>query len=413
MSINARSANVGLSDDVVEAWIGLRRYIERSDFSGFDPYDALNSPLLRACTLGTAAGRIAMIQALKLSPVNLRPVLGVPPGRNPKALALLLEGYARIAGTGYGGGACDQMARLVQLLSDSRTKTASGHGWGYNFDWQSRAFFVPKYTPSVVCSAFAGHALLDAWERTGTARYLDLAVPIGSFFLRDLNRIPEGDSFCFSYTPLDNYAVHNANLLGVSLLMRLGRVTGRQQLVEAASGALAYTMKHQHEDGSWYYSERPSSQWIDSFHTGFNLESLRWCLECSGLSQFENAYRAGVEFYAKTFFLADGTPKYFSDRTYPIDIHAAAEAISFFSSAGSEYRPLAGTILTWTLLHMRNRNGSFGYRKGRVLSVRIPYMRWSESWMFRALAAYLAGWPDHRDSRVTGAHQTNGTYLYS
>src|SRR6185503_10951900 len=115
------------------------------------------------------------------------------------------------------------------------------------------------------------HALLDVWETLHDQRALDLAAPIAQFFLRDLNRTPDGEAFCFSYTPVDKYAVHNANLLGASLLIRLYNVTRDCVLREAAMAALSYSMKYQREDGSWFYSERSGSRWIDSFHTGFNL----------------------------------------------------------------------------------------------------------------------------------------------
>ena len=82
---------------------------------------------------------------------------------------------------------------------------------------------------------------------------------------------------CFSYTPIDHTAVHNANLLGASLLIRLYKITGEEKLRRAALASLAYSMKYQHDDGSWYYAETAMQSWIDSFHTGFNLEAVRWC----------------------------------------------------------------------------------------------------------------------------------------
>lgn len=42
----------------------LRTYIESQNFRGYDPYDALNSPLLRLLTLGRKYPRIAAIMLL-------------------------------------------------------------------------------------------------------------------------------------------------------------------------------------------------------------------------------------------------------------------------------------------------------------------------------------------------------------
>ena len=380
----------GVSPNIITALEDLRHYIEVRDFAGVDPYDALNSPVLRLLSMGTRWGRIGVIQGMKRCPIDLRRVLWIKEGHNPKALALILEGYVRLAGYSQNDHYQLQIRHLLGLLAGRISRTHSGHGWGYNFDWQSRAFFVPKYTPSIVCSAFVGHALLDTYEWSGNEYALDLASPVSEFFLKDLNRIHDGDTFCFSYTAVDDYAVHNANLLGASFLIRLSILTGNGSLRDAALCALSYSMKYQRDDGSWCYSERKGLNWIDSFHTGFNLEAIRWFLKLGAANDQEVAFHAGEEFYAKSFFLADGAPKYYHDRLYPIDIHSAAEAIYFFCGEGTRYRSLASAILIWTMKNMRNRGGSFCYRKGKLLTNRIPYMRWSQAWMFRALAVYAA-----------------------
>ncbi|MFI5401816.1 MAG: hypothetical protein ACHQ1G_02690 [Planctomycetota bacterium] len=60
---------------VTEALDGLEAYLARTGMTGYDPYDALNSPILRALSLGRKWPRIAFTQALKALPVNLRPLL--------------------------------------------------------------------------------------------------------------------------------------------------------------------------------------------------------------------------------------------------------------------------------------------------------------------------------------------------
>ncbi len=47
--------------------------------------------------------------------------------------------------------------------------------------------------------------------------------------------------------------------------------------------------------------------------------------------EYQAAYEKGVEYYAGNFFLADGKPKYYHDRVYPIDIHAPSQAVVFFT----------------------------------------------------------------------------------
>ncbi|MCP6726312.1 hypothetical protein NL526_30085, partial [Klebsiella pneumoniae] len=76
-------------------------------------------------------------------------------------------------------------------------------------------------------------------------RALDLAIPIARFILKNLNRVPAGDTFCFSYTPLDHYAVHNANVLGASLLIRIAAITNDASCRDAALCSLLYSLRHQ------------------------------------------------------------------------------------------------------------------------------------------------------------------------
>ncbi len=369
----------------------LDRYVRRDDYAGYDPYDALNSPLLRACCLGMKYPRIMAIQLLKRLPLNVRPLLGIKKGHNPKALGLLLWGYAKLYRLSGDSAYLDRIQHLLKLLRASRSTGYSGHCWGYNFDWQNLAFFIPKFTPTIVNSSMIGHALLDAYRYTGDEDALAMALPIKDFILRDLNRTQWNDTFCFSYTPLDHTPVHNANMLGASLLIRLSRYCVDDELPAAALSSLAYTMRHQRPDGSWYYADTAIQKWIDSFHTGFNLQALWYFLREGCAEKYEPAFWKGVEFYADRFFLPDGTPRYYHDRTYPIDIHAPAQAIVLLSLlSGEPYEELARRVASWMVANMYDRNrGCFFFQKGKLFTNRVSYIRWSQAWSFHALSSLL------------------------
>src|SRR3954471_13342851 len=74
----------------------IRAWGEAIDWRGYDPYDALNSPLARALTGGKPLGRRLLTQAVQPSPVNLRPALRVERERNAKAIGLVVTGYANL-----------------------------------------------------------------------------------------------------------------------------------------------------------------------------------------------------------------------------------------------------------------------------------------------------------------------------
>jgi len=371
----------------------LRLLLEKNQFKGYDPYDALTSPVLSSLSLNNKYFRILFIQLLKKSPINFRPVLFVRQEVNPKGLGLILWGYVKLFRNNGDESLQEKISQLLDLLDEVKTVTGSGHGWGYNFDWQSRAFFLPKFTPTTVNSAFIGHALLDTFAVTGNEKALHLALPIADFILTDLNRLAENDSICFSYTSLDEYFVHNANLLGASLLIRLYKFNKNEELKNIAVKSLNYSMNHQQKDGSWFYAEKESSHWIDSFHTGFNLQAIRYFIDEGYGGVYEDAFEKGVRFYADHFFLPDGTPKYYHDKVYPIDIHSAAQAIAFFSGMGTAYHEFTEKILNWTLDNMRHPEGHFYFQKQRFYTNKIPYMRWSQAWMFHALTENLANNP--------------------
>ncbi len=374
----------------------LQRYIEKEKFRGFDPYDALNSPWLRFLSGEQKYIRIAWTQFMKHCPINLRPLLGIKKDYNPKGLGLFLAGYAKLYQLSSHPHYLSKMKELQELLQKCISPGYSGSCWGYNFDWQSRAFYLPRGTPTIVNSSFIGHALLDAYDASKDISFLEQVLSIPDFLLKDLHQSHTKEGVCFSYTPLDQTTIHNANLLGASLLIRLQKYSPlsshSQKWRECALQALSYTMHYQKENGSWSYAQTKFQQWIDSFHTGFNLQSMLYFFdEEEGLKYQENFYR-GVKFYQENFFLPDGQAKYYHNRLYPLDIHAPAQAIVFFSRLdrlNREYRAFTTTILEKMIADFQDKKGYFYFQKQALWSHKIPYIRWAQSWAFHALTEYL------------------------
>jgi hypothetical protein len=212
------------------------------------------------------------------------------------------------------------------------------------------------------------------------------------FILRDLNIAHEADTICFSYTPIDDSKVHNANYLGASLLVRTYSFTHEEDLLDYGRRAYEYSTRHQQDDGSWFYGEARTQNWIDSFHTGFNLEALHWYEKSLKERKYEPQIRKGLEFYSDNFFLEDGAPKYYHNLTYPIDIHCSAQALVTLSKLRDYNNRIISTlekVLQWTIGNMQDSEGFFYFRKGRIWTNRIPYMRWSQAWMLHGLTTVL------------------------
>jgi hypothetical protein len=373
----------------------LRSFSEKKDFAGWDPYDGLNSSLFQSLPLirDSRWCRLAWIQFFKKSPINFRRITGVPEQHNAKGLGLFLTGYAHLYRTDPRPEYKEHIYYLADKILTISSKGYSGYCWGYNFDWQARAFFQPKWTPTVVATSFVTDALLTAYDVVPEQRWLDAAVSSSHFVLKDLNRTYDKDNrnYSFSYSPLDKTQVFNASLLGGRLLGRVFAYTKEDALRQEARKVMQYACDHQRPDGAWAYGTLPYHQWVDNFHTGFNLECIHQYQQYTGDDHFQPNIDKGFRYYIENFFTEEGIPKYYDKETYPVDIHSPAQLIATLYKLDriEQHRDLVEKVLDWTINNMQSRRGYFFYQKKRFLSSHICYMRWAQAWMFYALTYYF------------------------
>jgi len=362
-------------------------YASMRNWRGADPYDGLCSPVARVPLLGTSRlFRLAVTQLVKRSPWDPRPLLGIPPGLNPKALALFLSAVSRAPEE---AGIRAHLGPLGEMLLASRSTGWPGAAWGYDFPWQGRTFYLPAGTPTVVVTSFVGEALLDAHAATGESGYLETALEACRFVLGALHRTEDETGACLSYSPLDRSAVYNASLLGARLLVNVGERTGRDDLVESARPLVSYALARQLPDGAWRYGEGAHQGWTDSFHTGFVLTAIDVFRRVSRDQAVANAVTRGAEFYAGSLFGEDGTPFYYPDRRLPYDVHSAAQGVLTFLQLRDlfpDFLARARRVGHWMIEHLQDPRGFFYYQVRRTHTVKIPYMRWSQAWGVRALA---------------------------
>lgn len=391
----------------------LWKWCRAEGFAGYDPYDSLNSRWFQATPFKNFRwSRLVWTQFHKRAAVNFRPLVRVPRERNAKGIAL----FALAALADYRRSPTKEAEIEARELLDDlmwmRLKGFGGACWGYNFDWQSRNFFLPRGTPTIVPTAFAARALCEAAQVFGHDEYLPFARTICDFILQDLNRSAESsDEVCFSYSPRDHTQVLNASLLAAETLATVGALAGESALVDWAVRATRYVVRRQREDGSWNYGSGAHQHWADNFHTAFILTSLSRIMRASStISQnartvsdgaaeqtdcspeFSNALERGYEFWKERFFLENGWPKYFADQLYPADIHSAASAIVALvelADALPGTLPLAKKIGEWGIANLRDSRGYFYYQRRRFWTNRIAYMRWSQAWTVYALARFL------------------------
>lgn len=378
--------------DVEAAISKLVAYCRTNDWAGYDPYDALNSPLFRTLPfLDYRLPRLVFTQVLKRSPVNFRRLLHIPKTQNPKAIALFLSAFITLERV---NGACQKgdINRMIERLRILRSPGTDYWCWGYSFPWQTRTILVPSGAPNLICTLFAANALLDTFDHCRDSLCLNMALSAAEYVLNELYWT-EGGAAGFSYPlPLLRSQVHNANLLAAALLCRAYRHTSDEKFLFPALRVARYSMTKQHPDGSWHYGEEASSRWIDNFHTGYNLCALQAISRYATTTEFDAALRRGFEFYRSHFFQEDGSVNYFHDRRHPIDIHCVAQSVITLlalKEMDPGNLPLAHSVLRWALVHLWDDRGFFYYRVLRSCTNRVSYMRWSQVWMLLAMAKLL------------------------
>jgi hypothetical protein len=403
-------------DRIEEVLNRLEVFLEKDEWRGWDPYDGLNSKFLNALTLNLKWLRIAAIQIMKRSPVNLRTILGVPKQRNPKAMGLLVSAYILKYRCTKDVRFLDKARNILDWLIGMSTGY-NGFSWGYNFNWQSTAFYVPRGIPTVVNSVFIAHAFLDLYKLIKEKDYLDIARSTCDFILNDLNKCYPSDiaaenevsvlhaysgdktqngSFCYSYTPLDKTCVFNASILAAELLARVYIYTQEKVLHEQSRHALKFVLASQNDDGSWFYGLTPSQKYIDSFHTGFLLVSLKNILANLNYlhrQEYRLALTNGYDYYTSTFFDDNGKPHYYHNSIYPIDLHCSAQGIIthvLFKDFDSNAIDTAYKIASWAIDNMwDNQKGYFYFQKAKRFINKTPYVRWPNAWMYLALMQLL------------------------
>ena len=387
------------------AVLKLLEYCRRNKWEGYDPYDALNSRFLKYMPLlDFRLFRIGLTQVLKRSPFNLRPLLLIPKTENPKAIALFLMAFLKLKSLGLLENE-DLVTLMTQKLIYLRHPNNPYWCWGYSFPWQTREVVVPRGAPNLVCTSFVANALLDAYDQNKELQYLNMAISAAEYVLNELYWT-DGDSVAsFSYPlPSSRTRVHNANFLAASFLCRVSQYKAEKKFMEPALKVTRYSSAKQHDDGSWDYGELPTQRWVDNFHTGYILCALRSISQYAETREFEVHIRRGFEFYRTHFFREDNVPKYFHNRTHPIDIHSVAQSIITllaFKDLDANNVALAHAVFRWAMANMWDEQGYFYYQVFPFFTSKIPYIRWSQAWMLLALSTLL----EPCDNAATGPHR--------
>jgi len=364
----------------------VQQWVEDRGYKGHEPFDGLSSPL-RALTFGNLLCERLLQQAIRQCPFNLRPLVGIPPLDSTKGRGYMAWGYlARYKATGsleYK----EKAENCLDWLDSHKAAKFADHSWANHYDFSSRAGGYTKEDPIIVWTALIGQACMEAFDLTGHDRWLAVAQSACEWIMKlPRERTSTGD--CLSYLAHVQSSIHNSNMLGAALLARCGRQLDRSDYLEAARSAMEYSCSRQLEDGAWWYGEAPKYHWIDNFHTGYNLNSLHCYTEHSQDETFRPHIQRGLDFYKAHFFEESGRPRYYHNRTYPVDIQCSAQSIETLALFAEDPECLATAqkVAAWTIANMQDRDGHFYYRIYPLITARTPMLHWGQATMFKALA---------------------------
>ncbi|MEZ4752295.1 MAG: hypothetical protein R3B54_17185 [Bdellovibrionota bacterium] len=228
----------------IEAALGkLEGHCRGRDFSGFSKFDALNSPLLETVFGGTALTRLLVTQLVNRVPLPLREWFGVRKSRNPKGVANFIKGYCLAHSVNASAETLAQITKLSDWLFANSSNLhgvydGEGTAWGYNFPWQSPGFFAPRHYPNCIVTIFCAEALLEAYELTRQARFLEGALGAADFITKALPVLEStSEHLCIGYVtaPL-RWRVININAVSAGFLAKLGAHAQRPDLIANSKG---------------------------------------------------------------------------------------------------------------------------------------------------------------------------------
>jgi hypothetical protein len=392
--VTSEAHRYGMGDPTKKINDGLRKlekWVEDQRYKGYEPFDGLSS-FLRPLTFGSLFADRVLQQLVRQSPVNLRPLLGIRPQESTKGRGYMAWGYLAMLKRTGNPAYRDKAVRCLEWLMENKSPKFKEYSWANHFDFASRDGRYSKHESIIVWSALVGHAFLDGFEALNDRRYLEVSQSVCRWIL-GLPRERTDTGNCISYMAIRQTSIHNANMLGAALLSRAWRYSDDREYLAVASEAMKYSCSRQQPDGSWWYAEDPKFHWIDNFHTGYNLESLRCYIENSGDRTYQGHMVKGLEFYKNHFFEEDGCPRYYHDRTYPVDSQCVAQAIETlanFAAHDQESMALAMKVALWAIDNMQDREGFFYYRKYPLIRVKTPMLHWAQATTYRALALLLS-----------------------
>jgi hypothetical protein len=372
--------------DIKRSIDGVQKWVEDHNYRAYEPFDGM-STWARPLAFGNLFCERLLMQAIRQSPINLRPLLGVTPKDSTKGRGYMAAGYILLYRATGNPEYLQKATACLEWLDGHKVARFKNHSWSNHFDFVSRGGSYTSDDPIIVWTALIGQAYLDAYEVTKREWFLSIAESACRWVL-ELPRETTSKGVCISYLPDRLSSIHNSNMLGAALLARTAKHNHNAEYLQVAREGMVYSCTRQLEDGAWQYAEDPKFHWIDNFHTGYNLDSLLCYMEASGDKEFRPNFDKGLEYYKANFFEESGRPKYYNNRTFPVDSQCIAQSIdslATFADIDPSCLPLSQKVAYWAINNMQDKDGHFYYRQYPMMKAKTPMLHWAQATTFKGL----------------------------
>lgn len=366
-------------------------YLETKNYESYDVFDALSSTQCDSLLKSSLFLRRVAIQINARLPCNIRPLLGIKKMVHTKTISDLLSiytmMYVRTNDDSYRKKAFDMYERLWER----RLNVEDGFGWGLNFPYTTRFTNAGEQTPNLYNTVNATHSIIDFYEVFQFPDLKKILDGVIYFILNYLGVVFENESTCWLryYPRQKKMPTPNVNATAASLFVRINSLIPDRIDTNLISKLLNFVQTSQNKDGSWFYTTTDKGSWIDGFHTGFIIESLAYIKTTSNLYDIDEMHEKGVQFFLTQLIDAKNTPKYFHTSTYPIESQNCAQCIQTLAKLiVYEQRSLEKKLEDVIMVVMEklyDKRGYFYHKRGKFVSIKHYYARWSQTPMIHGL----------------------------
>jgi len=367
----------------------VEQWVEDHHYKGYEPFDGLAS-YLRYLTFNSVLLERFLMQSVRRIVFNVRPLIGVPQKDSTKGRGYMASGYMIMFRVTKDRSYLDKATMCLDWLDENKSPYYEKHSWGNHFMFCSRGGRLPAFEPIIVWTSLIGQAFIDGYELTHELRFLKIIRSICDWIMAVPREVTKSGS-CLSYVAPLTASIHNSNMLGAAMLARAFSYLKDPQLLTVAKEAIEYSCSRQLSDGSWWYGEPQTFHWIDNFHTAYNLDSLKAYSEWTRDRDYDTHLRKAFSFYKDHFFELDGTPRYYHNRTSPIDsqcISQSIETLANFSDYDKDSLPLGLKVANWAIDNMQDKERGYFYFRKYPLGIKnkTPMLHWAQATTYKGLA---------------------------